>query len=888
MNLRGKIIPNFPCYHRISFFVVVFFVFVLTNTANGQSKPSMLPDSAIANTADTIRIDSLIAPDTARQTATGTSALEDSLGIRISPDALPSVVTADASDSVVLNMSDNIFELYGDAKVNYEEMKLSAHKVTYLQANNIVTASLPEDSALAAKTKPEFTQGQEKFTYDSLQYNFKSKRAIVRNARSQYGEGFVISEQVKRNPDQSIYGLHSIYTTCALEKPHFGINAKKIKLIPNRVVASGPANIHIEDVPTPLFLPFGLFPITQGQRSGFKIPTYTIEEQRGIGLLNGGYYFSISDKVDLLTEANFYTKGSWAANMISSYSNRYRYNGGLAFRYAYNKMGEAYETTATVTKDFNIQWAHRTDPKSRPGVSFNASVDAGTSTYNANNTLNTNQILQNQYQSNITYTKQWQNKPYSLSVSARHSQNTQSRLVNVTLPEVNFFIAQFNPFQNNKRVGARWYDKITTQYTFTGINQTSFYDSSFSFSNISLDNMQNGMLHTIPISATYNVARFINLTVRSTYKEYWLTRRMYKQFNTITDKLDTTQYNGFFTARDFDAGVDLNTRIYGMKMFKKGRIAGIRHVLTPGVGFGYLPDYAANPFNYGYYTRLNRTDQPTYQSAYEGSIPGAPGFNQFGRIRSAINFGIDNNLQVKIRTKKDTTGFKNIRIIDNFKIGSAYDFAADSFNLSHFNMNFATMLFNVLNLTANASFDPYAFDYATGIRKKELMWDGNGGIMRFQNASVSLAGGIQGKKKDAKNAASDEYKRMMMYGRYNDYVDFNIPFNLNFSYVLGISKQYSKFSKSDTLVFSQHYIGVDGDINITSRWKIGINTGYDFNSNQLQITSINIYRDMHCWEMRMSTIPFGERKNYYFTLQVKASVLQDLKLVRRRDYRDAL
>lgn len=863
---------------------------VLTNIKYTYAQ--QVPDTTISLKADTLKADSLFAKDslTAKKDSAAKNSLEERLGIKISPDALPNVVTAEASDSAVLNMSENMFELYGSAKVGFEEMKLSAHKVSYQQSKNIVIAALSEDSAIAAKGKPEFTQGQEKFTYDSLQYNFKSKRAIVRNAHSQYGEGFVISEQVKRNPDQSIYGLHSVYTTCALDEPHFGIYAQKIKLIPNRIVASGPANIRIEKIPTPLFLPFGLFPITQGQRSGFKIPTYTVDDRKGLGLLNGGYYFSISDKVDLLAEANFYTKGSWAANLYSQYTNRYRYNGAISFRYAYSKIGETYESNSQIVKDFNIQWLHQSDPKSRPGVSFNAKVDAGTSTYNANNSYVANQILQNQYQSNITYTKRWQNKPISLTVGANHSQNTQSRIVNVTIPSVSFFVNGFNPFQSSRRVGEHWYDKITVQYTFDARNKLQFYDSSFSFSKLSLDPMVNGIQHSIPISASYNVLRFIKMSMNVNYKEYWMTRRMYKYYDIANARLDTTMYRGFYTARDFDASIRFYTQIYGMKMFKKGsKIAGIRHVLSPEASFGYVPDYAANPFYYGYRTRLDATGAPTYQSAYEGN-EFIPGLNQFGNMRSAINFGLDNNLQVKMRSGKDTTGYKNIRLIDNFRINGSYNLAADSFNWSNFTMNFATMLFNVVNMTANASFDPYAFDYQNGRRSRELQWNGHGGLVRFQNANVSLSASLHSKKKDAKNnaSASDEYSRLMMYGRYNDYVDFNVPFNMSIAYSLGLGKQYSSFSKSDTLVVSQHYIDLNGDVNLTPRWKIGVRTGFNVITKELQMASFDIYRDMHCWEMRMSTIPFGARKYYAFTLQVKASVLQDLKLVRRKDYTESI
>lgn len=918
MKLCGKIISKISPIHNLAYCLVMIFMLVLTSSATAQRviKPSEINKTVIDTNKHLSIPDSINAsllpvneekPDTTIKpqativlvdsaNADSLQAYEDALDtttVRISGDALPDVVSADASDSAVMDLKHNVFNLYGSANVKYQDMQLDAYEIIYDQNHNLVTAALATDSAILAKGKPTFVQGKEKFTYDSLQYNFKSKRAIVRNVHSQYGEGFVYSEQVKRNPDQSIYGYHSVYTTCALEEPHFGIAAQKIKVVPGRVIASGAANVVIEGVPTPLFLPFGLFPISDGQRSGFKIPTYTIEEQRGLGLLGGGYYFNLSEKADLLVESNIYSKGSWATNTLSNYNNRYHYSGAFAFKYAYNKTGESYESGSSITKDFNIQWTHRSDPKSRPGVSFNASVDAGTSTYNANNTYTTNLILQNQYQSNITFTKQWPNKPYTLSVSARHSQNTQTRLVNVTLPEV-AFATQFNPFQSKHGTGNKWYEKINTEYRLSAVNQTSFYDTTFSLNQIPKYHYQNGILQTIPISASYSVLRFLKMKVSSTYKEYWNTEQIYQYYNSQTDKVDSLTKRGFFTARDFDAHLDFNTMIYGVKMFKKGKIAGIRHVLTPSVGIGYVPDYAAAPFYYGYKTRLSANGPETYLPVYQGAIPGVPGMNQFGKYRSALGYSLTNNLQMKVRSTKDSTGFKNIRLIDNFAISGAYDLAADSFNWSNVNMTFATLLFNVINISANANFDPYAFDYVNGRRSTQTLWEADRKLMRFQTAGISIGGSLHAKRHATTAAnnlspqASDQVARMMQYGRYNDYADFSIPFNMNFSYLLNISKQYNPTSKQDTLVFSQHYVGIDGDLNITTRWKIGVRTGFDVNTKKLQLTSIDIYRDLHCWEMRLSTVPFGPRKSYFFTLQVKAQVLQDLKLTRRRDYRDAL
>jgi lipopolysaccharide assembly outer membrane protein LptD (OstA) len=839
--------------------------------------------------ADSLIADSLILRDTAKKDSAAVKSLSDSLGIRISPDALSDIVISESSDSAVLDMSKNIFYLYGNAKVKYQDMQLEAGRVIYNQGGNMVTAAPLSDTILTIKERPSFTQGQEKVTYDSMQYNFKSKRAIIRNAHSQYGEGFVYSKQVKRNPDQTIYGLSNVYTTCALDTPHFGIVSRKIKIIPGKVVAAGASNLYVEQVPTPLFLPFGLFPISAGQRSGFILPTYTIEEQRGIGLLNGGYYFNLSEYTDVQVHANIYTKGSYELSLLNSYKYIYHYYGGFEFKYAYNKTGENWEPNAQITKDFKIRWDHHSDPKSRPGVGFNATVDAGTSTYNKNNTYTVNQILQNQFSSSIAYSKAWQNKPYTLSIAARHSQNTQSRLVDVTLPELSFYVAQFNPFQKlSSGVSAHWYDKVTMSYSLSGVNKISFYDSAFSFNSLALDQFQNGIVHKIPISASYNVLRFINVSFSANYQEYWLTRQLYRYYNFEVTREDTNVYHGFYAARDFNAGVNVNTRIYGMKLFKKGKIAGIRHVITPSAGFTYTPDYAKAPFRYGYQTRITPEGQPVYFPVYEGSVPAVPGYGQFGKYSSLVNFGIDNNLQMKMRTEKDMAGFKNISLIDNFRVNSAYNLAADSFNWSNINMSFATNILNHLNITATAVFDPYPLDTA-GRRLRILMWDAGQGIARFTTANISLGGNFHSKPKGSNEnnpaVKTDEYKRLMQYGLFNDYLDFNISWNFNFTYSLQVNKNYLPVSKKDTIVLN-HFAGFGGDFNLTQRWKVAIQSGYNFTQKKLTLTSINIYRDLHCWQMSLGTIPFGPNKNYNFTLNVKASVLQDMKLMRRRDYHD--
>jgi hypothetical protein len=900
MSLSGKFIPKFSSLCCFTVCMATIFIFFITNDGYCQSENtrpiySMGGDKdSLKIIKDTIKTDTIvIAKDSIKRDSLGAAAdsskrkkLEESLGIKISSDALPAIITATAKDSAVLDMQHNLFYLYKNARVNYQDIQLDAGQLTYDQGTSIITAA--PYAAVKDTDKQTFAQGKEKFTYDSMQYSFKSKRAIVRNVHSQYGEGYVFSEQIKRNPDQTIYGWHSIYTTCALDTPHFGINARRIKVIPNRIIISGVCNITIEGVPTPLFLPFGLFPVSETHKSGFVLPTYTVEQQRGLGLLNGGYYLYINDHVDLLTQANIYTKGSYAISGISTYSNIYHYAGAVNLSYAYNKTGEEFEPNSSITKDFMLKWRHASDGRAIPGQTFNASVEAGTSSFYSNNSYDPNQILQNQYNSNISYAKNWQGKPFGLTISALHNQNTATKEINVTLPSMNFHVTQINPFQSKKRIGSRWYDKITSSYNVDLLNRTTFYDSTFSFSKLSFDKFLTGIHHSIPVSASYTILRYINMSFSMNYNEYWQTNQIYQAWSGTENKIDSTVNHGFFTERDFNAGVNFSTRIYGMKLFKNGKLRGIRHVLTPAVGYTYHPDFGAPPFNYYYRTHLDSSTAPntlTYVSPYPNSIVGGPPLGKSG----AVSLGVSNNLQIKVRSSKDTvTGYKNITLIDALGANVSYNIAADSFKWSNIGLNFRTNVLDKINISSSASFDPYAFDYDLGRRLQQTMIDKGYGLARFTNATLALGTNFHSKPKGgASNPTnSEEYGRLMRNAGYNDYVNFNIPWSLNINYQLSLNNTFNTVSRYDTLIFS-HSLTLAGELQITERWKLAVNTGYNFDMHQLTLTSIDVYRDLHCWQMHFQTFPFGPRKSFSFTLNVKSAVLQDLKLTRRRDYRDS-
>ena len=871
--------------------IAVIFIFFITNTGYSQSIKTSTNDSAI-HKIDTLK--QLIPAktiDSSEKTGTNDTSkikrLEKSLGIKISKDALSSEVKAEAEDSAIMDMEKNESYLYGNAQVNYEDLQLNAGEVIYDQSSNKVTAAPPQEVSQDS-TRPwrgTFSQGKEKFTYDSLQYNFKSKRAIVRNVKTQYGEGYMHSEQIKRNPNQEIYGAHSIYTTCALDTPHFGIVATRIKVIPNKLIVSGPANINIMGVPTPIVLPFAIFPISEKQKSGFVIPTYSVEQARGLGLLNGGYYFYLNDHIDLLTQDNFFTKGSYALSAVTNYSSIYQYKGGLNVSYAYNKTGENFEPGASIKKDFMVNWRHSSDGKSVPGQSFNASVQAGSSSFYSNNSYDPNQILQNQYQSNISYSKVWQGKPFGLTISALHSQNTGTKQIDVTLPTVNFHVTQFNPFASKKSIGTHWYDKVTASYNVDLINKTTFYDSTLNLARIGLSDFHSGIHHSVPVSASYTILRYINMSFNASYNEYWLTEKLTRGYNDGDRKIDSMRTNGFYTARDYNAGFTLSTRIYGMKLFKNGTLRGIRHVITPTIGFSCHPDFALAPYDYYYKTRLDSTQNYVQESPFATSVIGRPSAGKAGQI----NMGIGNNLQIKVRSAKDTvSGYRNITLIDGLSLNTSYNMAVDSFRWSNLTASFRTNIMDKINISSGASFDPYALDYNTGRRRPQTMAELGEGLGRFKAANLSLGANFHSKPKNGKDSPTNsaEYARIMRNAGYNEYVDFNIPWSMNLSYSLDASNNYTYARRTDTLVLS-HNIVATGELQITERWKVSINTGYNFSYKQLTLTSIDIFRDLHCWAMHMQALPFGPRKSYNFTLNVKAAVLQDLKIMRRRDYRDS-
>lgn len=809
---------------------------------------------------------------------------DSSKSIPISKDKLESAVKYEAKDSIVYDARKKMLFLHNGAVISYEDIKVNSDYIYYDQDSNRLVA-LQIDSVQQSKDSSivpsRLAQGTESSTFTSLQYNFKSKRALVENAYSQYGDGFILSDQVKRNNDQTINGYKNIYTTCNDPHPHFGIGAKRIKIIPNKVAVSGSANLIIEDIPTPLFLPFGLFPLKKGQRSGFILPTYSVSQNVGFGLRGGGYYFAINDHYDLKMMADIYTLGSWTLGAFTNYTYRYRFNGNFGLNFAYNKIGENYEPGNISSRDFSLTWRHTVDPKILLNSSFSANVNIKSSKYNTFNTYDANAYLQNSLNSNITYSRNWPGRPFSFTAAARHSQNTQTRRYDITLPELNFNVNQIYPFQFRKDIiKPRWYEKITANYNAHALNMLSFYDSSFSIQNLQWGDFNNGLEQGANIAATYNVLKFFNWTLNADYHEYWYTKKFFQQYNFQDDEVQRDTLRGFYTARSYSATSALSTRIYGIKTFKKGLIRGVRHVLTPSVNLRYNPNFGDL---YYYNTFVDKNYTRSRLSYFNGSVIGGPSDGKTG----GIGFNLGNTLQLKVKSKKDTVnGVSKINLIDGLDFSTFYNLAVDSFRWSNLGIAYRTTLVPNVQMSGSMSYSFYALDSTTGKRINSFYFKEVGKPLRFESASLNVSASLPVKKN--KNTQSlTETQKMAIGNNYSAYADFNIPWTLAVNYGVRFNKVYIKERKKDTLQIN-HDLIFSGDVNLTAKWKIGFNSGYDFKSKQLKFTTLDIYRDLHCWEMHINLIPFGLRKSYNFTLNVKSAVLQDLKLVRRKDFRDFL
>ena len=826
----------------------------------------------------------------------------DSFEVKVSKDSLDAPVSYAASDSMVMDVPQKKIWLYNEAKVNYKDIKLTGGIINLDQGNQNVYGYYFLDTAGKRVGLPKFEQGDNNMQVDSLAFNFKSQKGITSNSYTTQQEMFVHGDKMKKISPTEYYALRGTFTTCDLDTPHFAFRTKKMKLINQKLAVTGPIHPEFEGVPIPIYLPFGFFPLSTGRHSGIIAPQFTANEQFGIGLENGGYYKVLNDYVDVMLRGDVYSYGGYRFNITPTYRVKYRYQGSLTFSYQNTRILSNFGTQEfTSNRSFNLSWSHTVDSKARPGQSFSASVNAGSTKYNQYLTTNPTRSFQNQLSSSIAYSKNWNNK-YNLTVTANHSQNNNTRLVNLNLPTIGFTVNTLYPLQKKEMIGTpKWWEKLGIGLNTNIANQASFYDSAFSFKRL-LDTTQWGAQHSVPITIALPALGPFQISPGISYRENWYSRRIQRSYNFSkdVDSLQNVVTKGFYRSSDVSFSLGVNTALFGLHEFSKtSHIMAIRHVMRPTFSASYNPGLAAKDYYKPYITK-DSVKYSDYLSYYDGSIYGSLTRQKFG----GMSFGLDNNLEMKVRSKKDTTdaGIKKVKLIDGFGFNGSYNFIADSFRLSNISLYLRSTLFEKINITAGANLDPYLKD-SMGRSVDHYAWSGfdghKFGLGKITSGSVAVSTSFKSKPKDkktdslansafssAQNNATpltlEEQQAQLTYIRSNpaEFADFNIDWSVNISYSLTFSHALkSNLIDYQTLVNSN--LNLSGDFNLTPQWKVGMSTYYDFNGSGLQNVSAFISRNLHCWQMSINVYS-GYTKGFNITISPKSGILRDLKINRSR------
>jgi len=808
---------------------------------------------------------------------------------------LQSKVEYKARDSIRFELGKQQVFMYQEANIVYEDLVLDAAYVSIdFPKHHLQATGLP-DSAGKVTGVPHFKQGDQEFDSKEMNYNYTSKRGYIQTVYTKQDQGYLHGNIVKKMENDVTYFKGGTYTTCDLkDHPHFGFRFNKAKVIPNKRVVTGPAYMEIAGVATPLMVPFGFYPIRTGQRSGVLLPTYGESANRGFYFEGFGYYFAISDYLDLTVRADIYTRGSWAVRPSMNYSKRYKYSGAINLGYAVNVFYSPEDPNYRKNKDFKIYWRHTQDPKARPRSTFSASVNIVSNTYNQNNLAGSaTDYLSNEFQSSVNYATNWNSKVF-LNLNFNHRQNTQNKTINLTLPQISLSVNQFYPFRRKVTSGKmRWYENISAKYNMDAENRYNTYDTML-FQPGWQKQLQYGMQHRVPINATLRIFKFINWTnsINLTDRMYYQTIRKYFQADTIYQGADTllpgtitdTIYE-FANAFDMSFSTSVNTRLYGMYQFRGGLIKAIRHMITPSVSFTFTPNWGAPGLGYWREIENDTFATPRRYSIFEGNIYGQPP----GERSGVVSFSLSNNLEMKVRNRKDTVkGVRKIPLIDDFTLRISYDIARDSLNWTPLTMSGRSSLFKGLTIQYGSVWDFYARD-SLGRRINTSEWKMNRRLIRLDNTtwdlglSYSLSSDKAKNKKKPTKGTEMEQEDVLDY--YDYYVDFDIPWSFSINYNFRYSKTYEASTRKRTDQVIQT-LSFNGQMNITPKWKISLTTGWDFKAHEISYTSIDIYRDLHCWEMRFGWIPKGGQQSWNFSINVKASILQDMKLNKKKDFRD--
>lgn len=857
------------------------------DTIPQKNKDSLVKRPPLTAT-DTLKNDSLARANAFRDSLVHRT---DTFELRISKDSLDAPIDYEAADSVVILVKDKKVILYGNTKMVYKDIQLTAPEMELDQETKILTAVNKLDSTGNLIARAHFSQGENKFQSDTIRYNFKTQKGLTKNTHTLMDQMHMIGTDVKRVGDV-IYSRKGVLTTCMLDDPHFGFRYDKIKVVNNKVAITGPIHPEFEGVPVPVYLPFGFFPMKKGRHSGILAPTFTANEDFGLGLEGLGYYKTIGEYFDVTLRANIYSYGGWTATFVPTYRKRYRYQGQLNFSIQNTKYNFKGDPDYVKNKSYSIMWSHSSDSRARPGTTFSANVNAGSTRYNQYVPNNAMRNFQNQLGSSITYSRTF--KTSNLTVSANHNQNNELHLINLNLPDIGYSLNTFYPFQAKDHTGAgKWYEKLGLSYNGNFKSQVSFYDTAFRVNSL-IDTLQWGAQHNFPISLSLPpiLSGALLVTPSFSYENKWIAQKFRRTWNPALEKIDTTITKGFYTDHKAAFGIGINTALYGTFQFKGRRQTAIRHVVRPNVSFSYSPSFSKQHF---YNTQVDTSGHTYRFSEFEGSLYGFYGEQDFG----GMSFGVDNNLEMKIKPKNDTTeDFKMIRLIDGFGFNGGYNFIADSFKLSNLSFYLRSTLFEKINITASTTLNPYQVD-ARGFPVDKYAWDGGKfKLGRFTQGNLSMSTDFQSKPRDEKKEEQRKLKEQELlsdpllaadaqsqldYMRRNpaDFVDFNIPWKLN----LGLSVFFNERLKEDYSGFEKEFssnLTFSGSFSLTPKWNFAMNGYYDFDTKHLQTLTMSISREMHCWQMSINVTPVGPYRYFNITVNPKSGMLQDLRINRTR------
>ena len=863
-----------------------------------EKPPVAASDSTIVLNNDSVlrtTLDTLHHKDSTMMLVTDTIHKKDT--VQLAEDSeIKDVINYKANDSIVYDMNTRRMLLYNTVDVKYQKIKLDANVVDFDWNSFTMGARGTTDSAGMPAGTPVFSEDGKDFKADSMKYNFKTKKGLVYHVVTKEGEAYLHVVSVKKNADETWFGNYAAYTTCDLDHPHFYFKAKKVKIIPEKVMVSGPANLWIGDVPTPLYVPFGIFPVKQGQRSGIVLPEYGQDAVLGFFLRNGGYYWSVNDYLGAKLTGQISTNGTWGLTLASQYALRYQFTGSFSFSLLRTRPADPDLPGQKTTNSYSFSWNHTEDPRSLPNSTFGASVQMQSADFYQESRITDTRLLNTSFNSSISFSHTFVGTPFSLSINARHDQNLLNRTIDFTIPTLRLSMSHITPFKGKiQSEKPKWYENIGIAYSFEIQNRLSTYDSIL-FQQQSLNKITFGVDQNFSIDAPFKIFKYFTLTPQFQYQERtyfkannesWNPDTVYtidpysRRVDTLNGRIkyDTTWHVN--SAHDFSASLTLGTKVTGIFKFKGKYLKAIKHVFTPSISANYHPDFGSD--FWGYYRNVQTSANGTisrYSVFDPSAIYGIPTAGKQG----ALLWNLGNNFEMKTFSKTDSINHeKKLGLLDQVNLSGGYNFAADSLRLLPFNLSIvAARMFNLVNINFNAVFDPYATDsFNRDINQFYLKT--NHKLLRFSQANAGINFSLHSKPKATLPPSQAPPKFVGDYVSYSpdQIYNFDIPWNLSMGYNFNITR--GTYLKPDTIITVQS-VNLKLDFNLTTHWKVALSTGFDILHRQVTLTNLTIVRDLHCWELTFNwtpALPTFNGQQFSIILQPKSATLKDLKVQKK-------